>query len=110
MTGESGLTPEQEAALIEQAAANVEADPELFDEGRSLAFAAVAQYRRAHAALELALADYATLDLPLASEAMARTKAHLGLGDLLMQEAGRLVVFGRPDETPDPEATDEPAL
>jgi hypothetical protein len=69
------------------------------DEGRCLAFAGVEQFRRAAAALELALADYAILDVPLAIEAMGRVKAHIGLGDLLMQEAGALVVFGRPDET-----------
>jgi len=49
----------------------------LYDEGQALAFAAVDFYRRAHGALELALADYAALDIPLAAEAMA-TFRHRG--------------------------------
>lgn len=95
MTGEGALTPDDETALIDMAVGNVAADPSLFDDGRSLAFAAVDQYRRAHAALELALADFAALDPVLASEAMDRFRCYLGLGDLLMQQAGHLVVFGR---------------
>ena len=105
MTGPDALTPEQEFALLEQATANVAADPELFEQGRALAFAAVDEYRLAHGALELALTDYATLDPALASEAMARVKAHLGTGDFLMQEAGRTVVFGRRD-SPEPTPLD----
>lgn len=81
-------------AAVDRVTANVASDPALFEVARACALDAVDQYRRAHAALGLAIRDFGARDVVQGSEALTVFRQHLEAGDALRQEAGRTVFFG----------------